>query len=125
MDLGSFVVVKDGQCQQYFSSSFHQRKWHGSEQYVVYGRCVMYVKQLSSTSTGFVANAALGSALTVIGSGKAVHAAVSKYCTLQFLCNLAMEVWHLEIEVVMSFCPVFSCLASFFTIVVFQPNLGG
>lgn len=116
MDLGSFAVVEDGQCQQYFSSSFHQRKWHGSEQYVVYGRCVMSVKQLSSTSTGFVANAALGSALTVTGSGKAVHAVVSKYCTLQFLCNLAMAVWRLESEVGMTFCPIFSCLASFFTI---------
>lgn len=44
----------------------------------------MYVKQLSSISIGFVANVDLGSALTVTGSGKAVHAVVSKYCPVQF-----------------------------------------
>jgi len=83
VDLGSFALAQDDQCQQYSSSFFHQRKWHGSERSEVYGRCVMYVKQPSSTSTGFVANADLGSALTVTGSGKADRAVVSKCCPIR------------------------------------------
>lgn len=87
VDLGSFALAQNDQCQQYSSSFFHQRKWHGSERSEVYGRCVMCVKQPSSTSTGFVANADLGSALTVTGSGKADHAVVSKCCPIQLKVN--------------------------------------
>ncbi|KAK2501301.1 hypothetical protein MC885_002962 [Smutsia gigantea] len=78
--------VGDQFCQLVMSEkeAMMMRKWHGSEQCVVYERCVMYVKQLSSISIGFVANVDLGSALTVTGSGKVVHAVVSKHCPVQF-----------------------------------------